>query len=75
MIEGGYTVKARRFELLKLRMEDIEMFHALYAAKNKYGDESCRVEFNYKDTHLMLTVRKRNTQLFDCLFEAKAKSG
>jgi len=65
-------MRARRFDLFHLTIKDIMTFRA-YQRDHKDGKD--KVCFTYSDTMKFTTVRKRNTQLFDVLYEVYKKNG
>ncbi len=65
-------MKARRFDIFHLSLEDIHVLRAL-----KAGEKSNQfdVVFTYDDSRKFTAIRKRNTQLFDALYEIARKRG
>lgn len=59
-------MKARRFDIFHIKLEDIHLMRALREEQNR--NQYC-VEFTYEDSRMFSAVRKRNTQLFDALYE------
>ena len=62
VILGAFIVLARRFEVLSVDLTTIEGLSAVQTAEGKPV-----IIFREDDINLIRTVRKRNTQLFDCL--------